>query len=209
MYYFFDESGQMSFKTEESIFVVAGFYTDNPKEIQKKMKIWFQTKFPRNMKILSEIKWTAKISDELRISTLTCLKNLDISIIFKFITKEELIKRYFTFRKFDSTNVYTELLLEILHQHISSDTNTVYIFCDRRPLYNITSIDFIGMICRDLKKRVGTKIRIEMEMIDSTTSTGIQIADWIAGAIARYVEKGHLWKEIGQIFELDIKKSVR
>lgn len=41
-------------------------------------------------------------------------------------------------------------------------------------------------------------------MIDSTTSENIQIADWISGAIGRYLEKKDLGEECYQILKNNI-----
>ena len=41
-------------------------------------------------------------------------------------------------------------------------------------------------------------------MVDSTASVNVQIADWIAGALARYLEKGHLGEECFKILKGNI-----
>lgn len=203
MHIYIDESGQLSFNSKEHFFVVAGFSTYNQKEIQKKMKIWFQTKFPKKIRMQSEIKWTDRIDDDLRIKTLMFMKKLDITIIFKFITKEILIKQYSTHRRFDPSKIYIDLLLEVLLNCNLNNNNFIYIRCDRRPMKNVTSQEFTEIIRKDLYEIVKLSTIIDVEMIDSTTSMGIQIADWIAGSIIRYLEKGYQWKEIGAVLELD------
>ncbi len=45
---------------------------------------------------------------------------------------------------------------------------------------------------------------LQIEMADSATVANIQIADWIAGALARYLEKGKLGEECFKILKENI-----
>jgi len=42
---------------------------------------------------------------------------------------------------------------------------------------------------------------IQIEMVDSTANTNIQIADWITGALAWFLENKHLGNECYQILK--------
>ena len=45
---------------------------------------------------------------------------------------------------------------------------------------------------------------IQIEMVDSSAVVNIQIADWVAGALARYLEKGKLGEECFKILKGNI-----
>jgi len=48
---------------------------------------------------------------------------------------------------------------------------------------------------------------IEIEMLDSIKNANIQIADWIAGALARYLEKRELGEECYAILQNNILEN--
>jgi hypothetical protein len=45
---------------------------------------------------------------------------------------------------------------------------------------------------------------LQIEMVDSAAVVNIQIADWIAGALSRYLEKGPLGDKFFEILEGNI-----
>jgi hypothetical protein len=45
---------------------------------------------------------------------------------------------------------------------------------------------------------------LQIEMVDSAAVVNVQIADWIAGALARYLENGRLGEECSKILKGNI-----
>jgi hypothetical protein len=48
---------------------------------------------------------------------------------------------------------------------------------------------------------------VQVEMIDSTANANIQIADWISGALARYLENGPFGNECYRILKNNLLDS--
>ncbi len=78
------------------------------------------------------------------------------------------------------------------------------IFCDRRYLKGLKESDFKSILKARLLPQLPSNTIIEIRMIDSSTSTNIQIADWIAGALFKYLEKRDHGKEYFSILKNNI-----
>lgn len=199
MYYIFiDESGQFSTQNDTKNFVIGSFGVNDNKHTYNKISAWFKNKF-QNRK--NEIKWSdTYISDKLRLKTLRYIKRLDIDINFAHINK--IPKQYYSKGGLESGRLYVDLVIKALRKYNLKGQDSVYVYCDRRALKNIKIEEFIKIIKTGLTKMCSIGCNITVETINSHHSMNIQIADWLAGAKFRFLEKGHLWREILDIFEV-------
>ena len=62
-------------------------------------------------------------------------------------------------------------------------------------------IEFKKVLRARLLSKLPKDALLQIEMVDSAAVVNIQIADWIAGALARYLEKGHLGEECYKMSE--------
>ncbi len=205
-YIFIDESGHISTSNTDTVFVLGSFATNEYINIEKKIKSWFYNKYLKKFRSQSEIKWSSDIKEDLRLKTLKYIRNLNIDISYAYLTKKDIYKHYSKNKKIYTEKLYIDLLINLLKQYNLENKINIYIYCDRWRLKNMTINQFKESIKLKLSDicKIGTIINIEM--IDSTTSLSIQVADWIAGAMYRFLNKGHLWCEIGDIFNLPYPK---
>ena len=202
MYIFLDESGQFSKNDHEEYFVVGSFTVGDQKRTNKEFRKWFRTKFPKKMRTQSEVKWSATGIDEaLRIKTLKFIANLDVRIRYGYLFQKNIPSKYRRKNKIESGILYTNIISEILETYLPTDDKEIYIFCDSRSLKGITKREFETTIKSHLLPLCSPNTFIQVEMIDSTTNANIQIADWISGAISRYLEKGKNGEEYFKIFK--------
>ena len=203
MYIIIEESGQFSKKSKTKNFVIGAFGVSNIKYSYNKISAWFKDKFVKE-KYRNEIKWSSEeISDTLRLKTLTHIKGLEIEIQYVHINNKEIPLSYYNLKGLESGKLYVDLIIQVLKKFNLKSEDLIHIFCDNRSLKNIPTNQFKKFLLRYLYDQYGTKKTIHIDIVTSHTHINIQIADWITGAISRYLEKGHLWKEIGQILELD------
>lgn len=78
------------------------------------------------------------------------------------------------------------------------------VFCDRRHLHGLKRSQFRNMLISRLLPQLPSKSAAQIEMIDSTTDPNIQIADWVAGALAYYLER----KENGEKYFQILKNNI-
>ena len=78
------------------------------------------------------------------------------------------------------------------------------VFCDKRHLKGIKQSEFKQILKDRILPLLPKSSMIQIEMIDSTHDANIQIADWISGALAYYLEK----KELGEEFYAAIKHNL-
>lgn len=74
-------------------------------------------------------------------------------------------------------------------------------FCDERHLKGFKRSAFKSVLKARLLPQFPKETIIQIEMINSTTNANIQIADWITGALARYLEEKELGEECYQILK--------
>lgn len=190
-YVFIDESGQFGKYKSEKYFVVASFSTNNPVETAKKFRAWIRTKFPKKMRTQSEIKWSdSKISNRLRIDTLKYLARLNIEIRFTYLLKEDIPYLYYGKRGLESGNLFFDIIKKFLiHHSFSGQLNFIF---DQRPLKGMSAKQFEQNLESYLHNSSGRNLKVTVRMVDSTSTSNLQIVDWIAGAIAWYMEKHSL-----------------
>ncbi len=202
MYIFLDESGQFTKRDHEEYFVVGTFTVGNQRRTDKAMRSWFRAKFPRKMRTQDEIKWSASgIDDTLRLRTLRYIAGLDVRIRYGFLLRRNIPPSYRRKGKIESGVLYTNVIGEILKKYIPADDKEVHIFCDKRSLKGMTKGAFESAIRGLLLPLCSSDTVVQVEMIDSTTNANIQIADWISGALFRYLEKRSLGEECYKILK--------
>ena len=103
--------------------------------------------------------------------------------------------------------LYTNVIGEILEKYIPTDDKEIHIFCDQRSLKGMTKRQFESAIFGRLLPLCASDARVQVEMIDSAKNANIQIADWISGALARYLEKGHLGDDFYKILKNNLLDS--
>lgn len=205
MHVFLDESGQFVKHNNEQYFVVGSFTVGDPRRTEKKFRTWQRDKFPRKLRNQSEIKFSeVKIEDSLRLKTLKMISDLDVRISYTFLTRENIPEEYKHDGKLATGKLYTQVVGETLAQYLPTADKEFRVFCDQRHLKGISRKEFRELISVRLLPLLPKDPTIQIEMIDSTTSANIQIADWISGALARFHEKKTLGAESFEILSNNI-----
>lgn len=142
------------------------------------------------------------IDDALRLRTLKRIAALDVRIRYGFLRRMNIPSSYRNKKnKIDSGTLYTAIVGDVLEQYLPTDEKEIRIFCDKRSLKGITKHQFETVLKARLLPHCAPDTFIQIQMIDSATSGNIQIADWIAGAFARHLEKGRLDEECYRILK--------
>ena len=201
MYIFLDESGEFTKHDHGQYFVIGSFTIGNQSRTNKELRKWFSTKFPRRMIGQSEIKWSASgINNDLRLRTLKHIARMDVRIRYGYLLRNNIPSSYRNkTNKIDSGTLYTNIVGEVLEQYFPTDDKEIHIFCDQRSLKGMTRQEFESAIIAKLLPYCSPNTLIEVVMIDSTSNANIQIADWISGALAWYLEGKNLGDECFKI----------
>lgn len=203
-YIFLDESGQFNKNNNENYFVVGAFTVGSPRRTNKLFRSWYRSRFPLKLRYRSEIKFSNNMSDELRIRTLKFISNLDVRIHFIYLKKDNIPLDYRQGSNVKSGHLYTHIIGEVLTMFLPSADQEFRVFCDKRHLKGIRQSEF-GEILKDrITPLLSKNSIVQIEMIDSTHDANIQIADWISGALAYYLEK----KEGGEQFYAILKHNL-
>ena len=204
-YIFLDESGQFTKHDHKKYFVVASFSVDDPRRTAKGFRAWLRSHFPRKMRDQNEIKWSStRYCDELRLKTLSEISQLGIEIQFGYLLHRNIPAGYRRKNKLQSGLLYTDVVCKVLASYLPMTDKELRIFCDRRRLSGMSEIEFKEVIKNRLLPELSKDAVLQIEMVDSAASVNIQIADWIAGALARYLEKGRLGQECYEILKGNI-----
>lgn len=100
--------------------------------------------------------------------------------------------------------LYTNIIGETLEMFLPISDNEFRVFCDQRHLKGIKRSEFKQILRARLLPQLPQGSIVQIEMIDSTTNTNIQIADWISGALAWYLEGKKLGEEYFKILKNNI-----
>lgn len=205
MYIFLDESGQFNKHNDEEYFVIGSFTIGDPKRTAKEFHAFYRKHFPKKMRYQNEIKWSATgISDELRLKTLKHISKLDVRIRFIYLLRNNIPSEYRKENKFKDGLLYTNIVGELLDMYLPTVDPEFRLFCDRRRLSGMTSRDFKQILETRVVINLPKNCVIQIETVDSVSNINIQIADWISGALARFLEKGHLGEECYSILRGNI-----
>ena len=205
MYIFLDESGQFTKNDHEKYFVIGSFTVGGPRRTAKAFRGWYRDRFPKKMRRQSEIKWSATgISDALRLRTLKFISKLDVRIRYIYLLRHNIPSE---FRKKDKVKdglLYTNIVGETLEMYLPSVDSDFRVFCDKRKLSGMTAAEFKRAIRARMLPNLPKGVVFQIETVDSTNDVNVQIADWRAGALARYLESGKLGKECYAILKDNI-----
>lgn len=205
MFVFLDESGQFHKSHQDNYFVIGSFTIGDTKRTAKRFRSWCRSKFPKKMRRQSEIKYSdSGITDELRLKTIKYICNLDVRIRFSFIKKENIPDEYRTKTNVESGHLYTAIVGETLEMYLPADDLLFHVFCDQRPLKGIGRREFVEKIKTHLLLNLPKGGQVKIEMVDSKEYPNIQIADWMVGGLACYLNKRHLGEEIFNLLKNNI-----
>ncbi len=189
MYIFLDESGQFTRHNHEQYFIIGSFTVGDPNRTSKDFRSWRVKHFPKKMKGQCEIKWSATgIKPELRLKTLKFISKLDIRIRFIYLLRNNIPTEYRTENKFKDGLLYTNVVSELLEMYFPVTDQDFRVFCDERKLSGIKKSEFKQALKARVIPNLPTNPIVQIETVDSTTNVNIQIADWISGALAYYLE---------------------
>jgi len=200
---FLDESGQFNKNDDGAYFVVGSFTVGDPRRTEKSFRSWCKSRFPKKMRSRSEIKWSSTgISADLRIRTLKYIAKLDVRYVY--LLRKNIPLEYWRDTKLRGGLLYTNIVGELIDTFLPSTDLDFRVFCDRRQLRGIKFIDFRENIRGRILAKLPAKAIVQVEMVDSSTSPNIQIADWIVGALAHYKENRKNGKEYMNILKDNI-----
>jgi len=205
---FLDESGQFTKHNHEKYFVVGSFTVGNPRRTEKQFRSWHKSRFPKKIRNQPEIKFSEiKIDDSLRLKTLKFIANLDVRIHYSYLLRQNIPDDFWKKDMLQSGLLYTEIIGETLEMYLPSNDLEFRVFCDQRHLKGLKRSEFKKVLKAHLFPQLPQGSIIQIEMIYSTTNSNIQIANWIAGSLAYYLEKKHLGQEFYQILKNNILKE--
>lgn len=185
-YIFLDESG--NFSQDSQHFVVASFTVSEPEQTEKKFKKWRKTRFPKKLRHLAEVKFAhASVSSSLRIKTIKRILDLNVRIRLAYLKPEHIPGEYRHKDGLRSGQLYTHIIGEVIEKYLPTVDPELRVFCDQRSLKGIRREEFKEQLRLHFLPLMPPGSLILIEMVDSTTSANIQIADWIAGAMAAYL----------------------
>lgn len=193
MYIFLDESGNFTKHNHEEYFVIGSFTIGDPRRTAKDFRAFCRKHFPKKKRNQSEIKWSSTgISDSLRLKTLRAISKLDVRIRYIYLKKNNIPAEYRKEDKFKDGLLYTNVVGELIEMYLPTVDEDFRLFCDQRRLSGMTNGKFKEILKARILPNLNTKTIIQIETVDSATNVNIQIADWISGAFARYLEKGRM-----------------
>lgn len=205
MFIFLDESGEFTKHNNEQYFVIGSFTVGDQRRTDRAFRSWIRTKFPKKMRGQSEVKWSATgIENDLRIKTLKQIAKMDVRIRYGYFLRSNIPAAYKKKNKINSGILYTNIVGETLEKYLPTSDKEIRIFCDRRSLKGMTKTEFEKSIKARLLPLCSSDTLIQVEMIDSMANANMQIADWIAGAIARYLEKRPLGETCHRILKNNV-----
>lgn len=205
MHIFLDESGQFYKNHTEGYFVIGTFTVGDPRRTAKRFRAWCKTRFPKKMRKRPEIKYSdSGISKELRIKTVQYISKLDVRIRFTYIKRENIPEKFRAKNSIESGLLYTHIVGETLQMYVSSADQIFHVFCDQRRLKGVRKTQFIEIVTTQLLPMCPKGTNIQIEMVDSEQYPNIQITDWVVGALAAYLNKKPLGKELFEVLHNNI-----
>ncbi len=190
-YIFLDESGQFTKDKDNEYFVIASFIVGDPRASWKGFKSWQRSKFPKVMRTLPEVKFAdAKISDEFRIKTLQTIVALGVRIRYVYLNKKNIPTEFRRKRSLKDGHLYAHIVAGLLEMYLPLPDLELRVFCDERHLKGVTRDEFRNNLQAHLIPLMSPGSLVQVDMAHSHENPNIQIADWIAGALAWY-HNGH------------------
>lgn len=186
-YIFLDESGQFSKGDGNSYFVIASFTVADPRASSNGFRAWMRAKMPHVMRDQPEVKFfDSRVDDVLRIKTLKTIVDLGVQIRYSYLHKSNIPDEFRYKRSLQDGHLYTHIVAETIEDYFPTNDWETRVYCDERHLK--------GILRREFKQSLeiyilplmppGSVVQVDMEV--SHNNSNIQIADWLAGALARY-----------------------
>lgn len=202
---FLDESGQLTKAGDTKYFLLASFTIGDPKRTEKQFKSWQRRKFPLPLRNQSEIKFSdINIKRNLRHRTINFIASLDVRIRFVYLKGRNIPNKYLAKKHIKTGELYANIVSILLEQYLPIPDKEFRAFCDRRQLKGIRKTDFEDKVKSQILPKLPKSTAVQIEMIDSTTNANIQIADWITGALASYLEG----KKDGEKYYKELKNNI-
>lgn len=208
MVIYLDESGTLT--GDDGRYFVIGTYTvDDPRKITKAFRKWQQIKFPKKLRMQAELKFNdSHIDNKLRIKTLQYFAKQGIRIFYTYLQKKNIPKEYCKKGKVSETGLlYTELVRATLELYLPITDKRLTIVRDQRTLKGVSVSKFGEILKASLLPKLPAKVMLEVQAVDSTTNSLIQVADWICGALARFHEKKAMGQEFYSILRSNIDQQ--
>lgn len=189
-YVFLDESGQFYKNDRESYFVIGSFITANPKQLARRFRAWQQSKFPKKLKYQAEIKFSDRgLTPQLKLRTLEYIASLDVRIRFSFLKTENIPIAYRKDGRIMTGQLYTHVVGETLASYFPHSDTTFSIVCDHHHIKGYRKQEYLSLLHTRLIPLMQANSHLNIEMVDSTSNSNVQIADWIASSLAAYLNK--------------------
>lgn len=204
---FVDESGQL-INSQRRYFVVAAFLTKNPRKTAKRFRAWHHSRFPRSVLHQSEVKFSNKnVDHKLRLKTLKFICSLNINIQYSYVFPPNIPSIYFHKGTMKSGHVYNEIVGTTLERFVDYTGMNFLAYCDKRHLRDFSESDFRKTIQTRIAPHMAGNSLIRITMVDSQQYSNIQIADWIVGAIAAYINESDYGDEYMDILQSNLLGS--
>lgn len=202
---FLDESGQFTKNAKEKYFVIGSFTVGEPRRTAKRFRAWCQTKFPRRLRALSEIKFSSSgINDNLRLRTVQYIAKLDVRIHYTYLQCDNIPPEFREKTTLQSGLLYTQLVGEALELYLPSIDTLMHIWCDQRRLKGISKKDFVENLKARILPEMPRRATVKIETVDSSAFPNIQIADWAVGALAAHLNG----KPLGEQYYWRLKNNI-
>ena len=206
MFIFLDESGNFT-GGKEPYFIIGGFITNNPKRTAKAFRKWQYSKFSnKKLRYRTEVKFSnTRLSEEVRLKTIEYFSKQDIRVFYTFLKKFNIPLEYRRKKGLESGLLYTEITAQTLNFLLPTTDLEFRVFRDQRHLKRVPQAKFNEHLKSALLPNLSTKAILQIEALNSSTDTNIQIADWVCGALFRYYNKG----KNGEKFFLLLKNNIK
>ncbi len=202
---FVDESGTFLPSNGQTYFVIGSFTVGDPRQTAKAFRKWLRNKMPLQKRYQTEVKFSETgITDDLRKRTLTYISSLDVRIRFGYLRCERLPNTSYDHRGVREGYLYTQILGEILESYFPITESSFVVRCDQRKLKGLTQKEFATILQARLLPIAPASSFIDVKQVDSASDANIQIADWIVGALAAYLNNKSMGSEYYEILKGNI-----
>ena len=190
MYIYLDESGNLT-KINGQYFIVGSYTVGDPRRIANAFRKWRRSKFPRKIRVQPEVKFNdSHLDDKLRERTLKFFARQDIRIFYTYLRIRNIPELYRRKQGLFKTGLlYTEIVGETLELYFPIVEPDFRVFRDQRILKGVALSEFNQRLTVRLLPKLSSKVIIQIQAVDSSTSPQVQVADWICGSLARYHER--------------------
>jgi len=175
-YIFLDESGDIGFGSSE-YFVVTAVCTDNPKPLYNCIKRTRQ-KIKKEYKKYSELKFSES-DKNVRTKILKCIGNKNVAITYFILEKDDVNYNELQKRDYIKDFSFTVLIIETINKVIGNSPVTIIIdkYLPKK------SIEEFNSVLNDFNDNFNSKVKFTVQHVDSRENRGVQIADFVVGAI--------------------------